>query len=176
MTSVGTASVGIASVGVPTMSVRQFYAGAATMSLRQFYAGAATMSVRQFYAGADNELSWVLTVVSASHRGRLVSSMSASNSRPNADFKLLSFLSVGTKQQSRLKYSHSLMSIPFSPGLPVIPPVHTIHVPCGTVRTVRSLLIAGPKCGLTSGRAHPELEVQLPRVPQVGGGTGRASL
>ncbi len=30
-----------------------------------------------------------------------------------AEFKLLSFLSVGTKQQSRLKYSHSLMSIPF---------------------------------------------------------------
>ena len=30
-----------------------------------------------------------------------------------ADFKLLSFLSVGTKQQSRLKYSQSLMSIPF---------------------------------------------------------------
>ncbi len=28
-----------------------------------------------------------------------------------ADFKLLSFLSVGTKQQSRLKYSHRLMSI-----------------------------------------------------------------
>ena len=27
------------------------------------------------------------------------------------DFKLPSFLSVGTKQQSRLKYSHSLMSI-----------------------------------------------------------------
>ncbi len=34
-----------------------------------------------------------------------------------ADFKLLSFLQVpvGTKQQSRLKYSHSLMSIPFHP-------------------------------------------------------------
>ncbi len=31
--------------------------------------------------------------------------------RPKADFKLLSFLSVGTKQQSRLKYPHSLMSI-----------------------------------------------------------------
>ena len=31
--------------------------------------------------------------------------------RPKADLKLLSFLSVGTKQQSRLKYSHSLMSI-----------------------------------------------------------------
>jgi hypothetical protein len=30
-----------------------------------------------------------------------------------ADFKLQSFLSVGTKQQSRLKYSQSLMSIPF---------------------------------------------------------------
>jgi hypothetical protein len=57
----------------------------------------------------DNELSWV----SASHRGRLISSMNANNSRPNADFKPVSFLSVGTKQQSRLKYSHSLMSIPF---------------------------------------------------------------
>ncbi len=33
-----------------------------------------------------------------------------------ADFKLLSFLSVGTKQQSRLKYSQSLMSIPFVPS------------------------------------------------------------
>ena len=33
--------------------------------------------------------------------------------RPKADLKLLSFLSVGTKQQSRLKYSQSLMSIPF---------------------------------------------------------------
>jgi hypothetical protein len=31
----------------------------------------------------------------------------------NADFKLLSFLSVGTKQQSRLRYWNSLMSIPF---------------------------------------------------------------
>jgi hypothetical protein len=30
-----------------------------------------------------------------------------------AEFKLQSFLSVGTKQQSRLKYSQSLMSIPF---------------------------------------------------------------
>jgi hypothetical protein len=33
--------------------------------------------------------------------------------RPKPIIKLLSFLSVGTKQQSRLKYSHSLMSIPF---------------------------------------------------------------
>ena len=30
-----------------------------------------------------------------------------------AEFKLQSFLSVGTKQHSRLKYSQSLMSIPF---------------------------------------------------------------
>jgi hypothetical protein len=30
-----------------------------------------------------------------------------------ADFKIQSFLSVGTNQQSRLKYSQSLMSIPF---------------------------------------------------------------
>jgi hypothetical protein len=37
--------------------------------------------------------------------------MKASNFSANADFKPLSFLSVGTKQQSRLKYSQSLMSI-----------------------------------------------------------------
>ncbi len=60
-----------------------------------------------------DKLSWV----SASHRGRLISSMSANNSRPNADFKPVSFLSVGTKQQSRLKYSQSLMSIPFDMDL-----------------------------------------------------------
>ena len=43
----------------------------------------------------DNELSWV----SASHRGHFISSMKASNSGHRPIFKLLSFLSVGTKQQ-----------------------------------------------------------------------------
>ena len=54
------------------------------------------------------QLSWV----SASHRGHLMSLINASNCRPTPILnKLLSFLSVGTKQQSRLKYSHSLISI-----------------------------------------------------------------
>ena len=60
---------------------------------------------------ADNELSWV----SASHRDKAQDAFIYVRQRPaGPDFKLVSFLSVGTKQQSRLKYSHSLMSIPFA--------------------------------------------------------------
>ncbi len=62
-------------------------------------------------AGADNELSWV----SASHRDKAQDAFIYVRQLPaRPDFKLLSFLSVGTKQQSRLKYSQSLMSIPFA--------------------------------------------------------------
>jgi hypothetical protein len=58
------------------------------------------------------QLSWV----SASHRDKAQDAFIYVKQRPaGPDFKLLSFLSVGTKQQSRLKYSQSLMSIPFGP-------------------------------------------------------------
>jgi hypothetical protein len=55
----------------------------------------------------DNELSWV----SASQPGSFHIFNESQQFPANADFKPLSFLSVGTKQQSRLKYSQSLMSI-----------------------------------------------------------------
>ncbi len=56
---------------------------------------------------APNFRSWV----SASQPGSFHIFNESQQFPANADFKPLSFLSVGTKQQSRLKYSHSLMSI-----------------------------------------------------------------
>ena len=57
--------------------------------------------------GANAQLSWV----SASQPGSSHIFNERQQFPANADFKPLSFLSVGTKQQSRLKYSQSLMSI-----------------------------------------------------------------
>ena len=79
------------------------------------------------------ELSWV----SASHRGisNHIFSRACNSGKPEV------FFAVSTKQQSRLKYSQSLMSIslpqpPFHPRLPSalgsLPP-HTPFLPTGTV-------------------------------------------
>ena len=62
---------------------------------------------RSIYRAPQKELSWV----SASQPGSFHIFNESQQFPANADFKPLSFLSVGTKQQSRLKYSQSLMSI-----------------------------------------------------------------
>jgi hypothetical protein len=68
-----------------------------------------------------------LSCVSASHRGHLVSLMNQ-QFRPKPILKLPSFLSVGTKQQSRLKYSHSLMSISLQVRLASAVTVVTVYL------------------------------------------------
>ncbi len=62
---------------------------------------------RAHWPGGPSQLSWV----SASQPGSFHIFNESQQFPANADFKPLSFLSVGTKQQSRLKYSQSLMSI-----------------------------------------------------------------
>ncbi len=65
----------------------------------------------------ESQLEVAQLTVSASQPGSLMSFMNL-QLRPKPTLKLLSFLSVCTKQQSKLKYSHSsLMSIPLQVAL-----------------------------------------------------------
>jgi hypothetical protein len=109
------------------------------------------------HRGRPAELSWL----SASHRDKAQDAFIYVKQRPAGPiFKLLSFLSVGTKQQSRLKYSHSLMSIPFAGPRATPENCRPQHLAKGGCRV---------QCG--AGRPGPRLlHARLTEAPRVTNG------